>query len=889
MGRLANLATRGRVARCVYSVALLAGAGMLQAQTVQLPVPPATSLTLSSPTTYSGTTITAAGNSTTVSIANGANVVFQASGTITLNPGFTAGSSPPGSGTTFQALITGSPGFTISVSPASKSVAPGGSAQYTVTLASVYGFTGSVSLAASGLPSGATASFNPTSVSLAAGGQGSSTLTVTTTGSTPVGTSTITVQGTSGSVSQGATASFVVSSSSTVDFTITVSPPSAPLLFALNQPPGVLAASYTVTLTSLNGFSGSVALTVQNLPGGANLSFSPSQVTVPANSFAQSTMTVTAQVGFLTNTYGFSVVGTSVPLIHSVPASVYVQGFEFTTYPTPPAALTVVAGSSASYTISAVGYNSYSGSITVGATSGNLPPTGITVTPTGSFQVGTTPVQQKVIVNVAPGFTPGTYYFGLTGSPTQADTGVSPYSPTASQVLTVVAPALKATCAGYPNPATVGQPVTYAAYPSGGTPNYTYSWSGAASGTGSTSAFTPSAAQIYTANLTVKDSNNNTASTSCSVTAQAGLAFTSSAQLPSGSIKAAYSQTLAASGGTPPYTWSAPIGSLPGGLTLSTSGVLSGTPTVAATYSFAIYVTDSQGTKINQLFQLTISSSMIIMPTSLPNAIVSTTYPTTNFSATGGTPPYYWTALGLPTGLSLNYNTGVLSGTPSTPGTYPVTVQAEDSATNTATQPYSITIWNSITITPNPLPTAGVGVAINQQLTPSGGAGAPYTSWSLASQPSWLTVTSSGVLQGTPLAAGTYPFTVTVKDSAGDSGPVPLSLTVSPIAITPSSLPNAAIGFNYSETLAASGGTAPYTWSIVSGTLPSWLALDQSKGILGMVAGTNVTAGGPFTFTVQAKDSTGQIGTQQYTLTVGPPSLKEYIRLGGRVIAIENP
>jgi hypothetical protein len=195
----------------------MAGAGALRAQTIQLPVPPSTILTLSSPTTYSGTTITAAGNSTTVSITNGANVVFQATSTITLKPGFTAGSLPPGSGTTFQAKIdAGSPDFTISVSPSSQTVAAGSGTSYTATVTSVNGFSSPVSFTSSGWPSGASGSFNPSSVTPTATGA-TSTLNVTTSTSTPVGNSNITVTGTSGSLQHNAPTSLTVTSSSIIN------------------------------------------------------------------------------------------------------------------------------------------------------------------------------------------------------------------------------------------------------------------------------------------------------------------------------------------------------------------------------------------------------------------------------------------------------------------------------------------------------------------------------------------------------------------------------------------------------------------------------------------------------------------------------------------------
>jgi hypothetical protein len=557
--------------------------------------------------------------------------------------------------------------------------------------------------------------------------------------------------------------------------------------------------------------------------------------------------------------------------------------------------LTVVSGSSATYTIFAVGVEGYTGQIMVGPTSGTVLP-GIHVSTTPAFSVGSAPAQQMVTVSVDPGFTPGPNSFGLTGSPAQADTGVLNYVPNMSQALTIVAPALTATCGGSPNPATVGQPVTFFASPSGGSGSYSYSWSNSVSGTGSTATFTPSAAQSYTANLTVTDTQSHSSvPTSCSVTAQNALSITTSAQLPPATIKAAYSVNLNASGGTPPYVWGAPADALPPGLTLSTIsvsnvGVLSGTPTVAALAdNFRMQVTDAKGTVVSQLFQLVISDPSVISPTSLPLGAASCAYPATTLSATNGFVPNNWIiSSGTIPGLTLNSGSGVLSGTPVTTGTnLPITVQASDNDSNSLSQNYSVTIDGAITIAS--LPNAAVGTLYNQPLNASGGAGAPFTFSNLTGQPPGLNLVS-GAVQGTPSSGsgGTYHLTVTATDSQSNACAIALSLTVSSIVITPNSLPNATTGYNYSVTLSAGGGTAPYTWSIAQGALPSWLSLNPSTGVLALNNGAHVTAGGPYNFTVQVNDSASHTGTMPYTLTVTPPSLKEYIRLGGRVIAIEN-
>jgi hypothetical protein len=190
--------------------------------------------------------------------------------------------------------------FSISASPSSNSVVPGGSVNYTVSTTAFSGFSGSIALSASGLPAGATASFSPATVT----GTGSSTLTVTTTGSTPVGTSTVTIKGVSGSVTHTTTVSLVVNAQPPPpDFTISASPSTQTVIVGN-------ATTYTASVGALNGFGGIVTLGASGLPAGATASFSPATVTGAGSS----TLTVT--------TAGSTPLGTSTVTVKGVSGSV---------------------------------------------------------------------------------------------------------------------------------------------------------------------------------------------------------------------------------------------------------------------------------------------------------------------------------------------------------------------------------------------------------------------------------------------------------------------------------------------------------------------------------------------------------------------------------------
>ncbi len=382
---------------------------------------------------------------------------------------------------------------------------------------------------------------------------------------------------------------------------------------------------------------------------------------------------------------------------------------------------------------------------------------------------------------------------------------------------------------------------------------------------------TPSAAGASSFNVTVKDSAGNTSPAQpLSITIVAPVTV-STTSLPNGEVGVGYSATLAATGGTPPYSsWTVSSGTLPAGLSLAAStGVISGTPSTGGTSSFSVTVKDSAGnTSPAQPLSIIVASGLTITTTSLPNGTVGVGYNQT-LSAAGGTPPYSsWTVNSgaLPSGLSLNSSSGVISGTPAANiGTFSFSVTVQDSTHATSpAQPLSITIVNSVTITTTSLSNATVGVAYAQTLAASGGT-PPYSSWTVSSGtlPTGLSLSaSSGTISGTPSATGASSFSVTVKDSAGNTSPAqPLSITVvAGVTITTVTLPNGTVGAAYSNTLAASGGTPPYSsWTVSSGTLPAGLSLAAATGVL---SGTPTTAG-TSSFNVTVKDSAGNTSAPQ--------------------------
>ena len=266
--------------------------------------------------------------------------------------------------------------------------------------------------------------------------------------------------------------------------------------------------------------------------------------------------------------------------------------------------------------------------------------------------------------------------------------------------------------------------------------------------------------------------------------------------LPSGTPQSAYSTTLAATGGTAPYVWSVTKGSLPVGLTISSSGVISGTPTQAGASPFTVQVTDSSSPTATASANLSITvdaaaQSPSVTTTSLANATTGTAYSTT-LQATGGTTPYNWivSAGTLPAGLTLAASTGVILGTPITAGTVSFTVQVTDAANNMGTKALSIAVASapqSPSVNTTSLPGATTGTVYSTTLQASGGT-TPY-SWSVSAGtlPAGLSlVAGTGVISGTPTATGTASFTVQVTDAVNNTGTKALSITVAAAGQPPS-------------------------------------------------------------------------------------------------------
>ncbi len=297
--------------------------------------------------------------------------------------------------------------------------------------------------------------------------------------------------------------------------------------------------------------------------------------------------------------------------------------------------------------------------------------------------------------------------------------------------------------------------------------------------------------------------------------------------------------------------------------------------TVSTPANVTVTATSAADTSVTATLSIAVNPAPKITTTSLPNGVAGTSY-NESLTESGGTGPFTWGVVSgqIPPGLSLNSSGGEITGTPTSPGTFNFTVQLSDSAQLTSKQALSIVIKPApaLAITTTSLPNGALSTTYSVQLNATGGV--PPYGWSLAggTLPAGLDLKASGIISGTPTAVGTSTFSVQVADSQTPTASTvtqTLSITVNPMpfSITTTLLPQGTVGIAYSTTLQVSGGVAPYTWSVVSGSLPSWATLNASTGV---ISGTP-TATGTSSFSVKATDSetpTAAISTQALTLTV---------------------
>ncbi|MET7424669.1 putative Ig domain-containing protein [Dactylosporangium sp. NPDC005555] len=333
--------------------------------------------------------------------------------------------------------------------------------------------------------------------------------------------------------------------------------------------------------------------------------------------------------------------------------------------------------------------------------------------------------------------------------------------------------------------------------------------------------------------------------------------------------------TLTATTAYPPLTWSAE--NLPPGVTITPAGVINGTPTTAGTYVVRVVVNDAVSTN-DASFNWTVAALPVVAPvTQTWDAGSAVSY---QVPLTGGIGPYAWTATGLPSGLSINATTGLVTGTTTATGaTSKATVTVKVTDKNLKTHSATFT-WNTKVAVQFPNATTPIaltkGTLYNGTVSAYGGTGS-YT-WSAKDMPPGLTLSPSGAVTGAVSGASRYLVTLTVTDSSGASGStlVPVNVTtpatpagqlqVTTPSFAGSSKPDLTNAKGTAVTAlspAASGGTTPYTWA--ADGLPAGLTFSTTTN---KVTGTPTTAGvHPVTLTVTDKNGGKAVFMFIWTIT----------------------
>ena len=637
-------------------------------------------------------------------------------------------------------------------------------------------------------------------------------------------------------------------------FTLTVAGPNLALAPAGTTFVAPYSVAYSQSFTASGGIGPYTYVRTGTLPPG--LSFAGNTVSGTPTTPGSFSFTITATDTGATGTGAPFTVAENYTITVAAPTIVVNP----VTLPNP------TAGTAYSQTITATGGAApYGFAVSAGSLPSGLTLTGGGVLSGTSFQVGT-------------------FNFTVTATDTNGQTGARAYT------VTIAAPTLTLTPAAGTLTAPYG--VAYSqTFTAGGSPGpYNYVLTGALPAgvtfSGNTLSGTPTVPGSYPITVTATDTSLTGAGAPFSITQNytldvpAPTIVVNPATLPNPIAGAAYSQAITVTGGVSPHSFAVTSGSLPTGLTLTSGGVLSGTSFEVGTFNFTVTATDANGQTGARAYTVTIAAPTLTLTPAAGTLTATYAAPYSQTFTAGGSPgPYTYVLTGaLPAGVTFSGNT--LSGTPTVPGSYPITVTATDTSLTGAGAPFSIAQnytldvpAPAIVIAPATLPNTTAGLAYSQSLTASGGA-APYTfAVTAGALPTGLTLGSGGALSGTTTAAGTFNFTVTATDVNGQtaSNAYTVVVAVPTITLTPATLPGGTAGVAYTQTLTIAGGIAPYTVT-QTGALPAGLTFNTATNTF---SGTPTQAG-TFNISVTATDSTGGTAatvTNNYTLTIATPTL----------------
>ena len=354
---------------------------------------------------------------------------------------------------------------------------------------------------------------------------------------------------------------------------------------------------------------------------------------------------------------------------------------------------------------------------------------------------------------------------------------------------------------------------------------------------------------------------------------------------PAGEVGQPYSVQLRALAGFDQYWWEFTNGGLPAGLTMSSSGLITGVPTATGETDPWVQVHDLTAdmggyswcggdNKSQRQFVFTVSPGLSIQQQSVPGGTIGQPYSqqltalsVTSLNPVVGSPAQATWSIksgSLPAGVNLS-SAGLLSGTPTAEGSYTFVVQANGGGNSVDTETETLTVRQPMTVTSQLTGAvkAEVGVSFGAKDTAAGGSGTFTWSVSKGALPSGLTLGADGAVSGTPAIAGRYTFTLTVTDSEARTKDIAVTMVVAgKLAFTKVKLKAAKAGAAYRAKVGPTGGVAPVTLTI-RGKAPKGMKITKT----GLLLGTT-KAKGTYRFTVTARDALGVSAKTTLTLVV---------------------
>ncbi len=386
---------------------------------------------------------------------------------------------------------------------------------------------------------------------------------------------------------------------------------------------------------------------------------------------------------------------------------------------------------------------------------------------------------------------------------------------------------------------------------------------------------TPTTAGSYTVTITVTDSSGYHAAVTFTWTVSNTLSVTNPGAQSDVSGNNITPLTIAASDSSSTATLSfADNGTLPPGLAINSStGVVTGSPTIAGTYPVTVTVTDNAGYSANTNFTWTITNTVSVTNPGNQSNLSGTAISGLQIQASDSLPSATLTYADngtLPPGLAIDPSSGLITGTPTTAGSYGVTITVVDSASFAAQVSFIWTITNTVSVTnpgnqSNPSGTAISALSVGATDSSSTATISYADNGTL---PTGLAINSStGAISGTPTTAGSYGVTITVTDNAGFTGTASFTWAITNTVSVTNPGNQADLSGSAISTLHVAATDTSSTASLSyadNGTLPTGLAINSSTGA---ISGTPTTAGS-YGVTITVTDNAGFTGTASFTWAI---------------------